>query len=630
MKKKLWLGAGLVSTCLTASLVGQKVWGQPDLQPPPSVSNYSPAVRPIPSAPLPGGTQNTTAPRQVGFNPNGPDVAPGGPGVPLPPPAVFSAPPPGLPGGVPVINAEPILNNPTTPQPVVRDRTPNDLPKVIDAGPAVIQGVPSVQVQGSPIQVGPAGVTSPLGNASIETKPGRQEPSVSIEWVVPQMGKLGQPMPCQILVRNTGPVLVHNVNVKHTMATGVTHRQSEPVPLVENNHLTWTLGTLEPGQTKRIDVQLISQLKGAINCQAQVTFTGASSAVVQVREPLLQLKVKGPEKIVAGEAATIMLHLSNPGDGPTENIKIKTVLPEGLEHTRGRSFEVEVGNLAPKEARTMQLVCQAKGAGIQQAMLVATAEGGLTANDSCTMEILLPKLDLVVAGPKLRFIDRKATYVLKVANPGSAPAQGVTLTEVVPAGFRFHAASQQGRFEEGNRTVTWFLGDIQPGQNREVQLDLIAKDAGDYRLQAQVNSARGTKTDHEMRTVVEGLSSLLVEVFDADDPLEVGAETTYQIRVKNEGSKIESNLEVVCTLPEQVEFKGAKSTANSRFRVEGREVLFEVLPRLTRDADVIYTIQVRGLQAGNAIFRATVRGEGVDPIVREERTRIYNDDLPPR
>ena len=46
----------------------------------------------------------------------------------------------------------------------------------------------------------------------------------------------------------------------------------------------------------------------------------------------------------------------------------------------------------------------------------------------------------------------------------------------------------------------------------------------------------------ELVTRIEGLPALLMELVDTDDPVEVGRETSYEIRVTNTGTKAETNL----------------------------------------------------------------------------------------
>ena len=65
------------------------------------------------------------------------------------------------------------------------------------------------------------------------------------------------------------------------------------------------------------------------------------------------------------------------------------------------------------------------------------------------------------------------------------------------------------------------------------------------------------KTEKSIATKVEGLSALAMEVTDTDDPVEVGTDTSYEIRVTNTGSKDETDVKLVCVIPPQMKFKSA-------------------------------------------------------------------------
>jgi uncharacterized repeat protein (TIGR01451 family) len=590
-----WMVGGVVMAALVAAAWGTVALGQPE---PPA-----PRLDPVPLVP--------TVPPAV------PPAAPTKPAV--TPPA---APPQTLPGVKPgelePIPLPPSIGKTEPMAPVKTEPTKTDLPMPTGNEPPLLT-IPSLSATPPP-----AAPTRPAGN---EVRIGRQEPAVSIEWSGPPMVRLNQPMTCQLFVKNTCGVAVNNVVVRHRPSQGVTYRASEPQPSVDQGDLLWSLGTLAAGQVRKIELQMVVQVKGPLTCQATVTFSGAAAHQVQVSEPQLQVKMKGPERVLAGEPVTLLYTVSNPGDGPAESVKLKTLLPEGLEHQHGKAIEVALGTLTAKETRTLQLVCTAKGSGVQKCQAIVLAEGGLHATDELALDLILPKLDLVVNGPKLRYIDRKASYTLKVTNPSSAVATNVVVHGVTPISFKYQAASSGGVFDEGTRAATWVIGDLQPGQSREVSLDVIPSAPGDHRITAQVSSARGLKTDAEARTVVEGLPALLIEVADTDDPVEVGSDTTYEIRVVNTGTKTETNIEVVCTLPDQVEFKAAKCSASLHHASEGREVAFEPLSKLAPRADVVYRVQVRGKAPGDVRFRVRVRADGLtEPVLREECTRFYNDD----
>jgi uncharacterized repeat protein (TIGR01451 family) len=451
---------------------------------------------------------------------------------------------------------------------------------------------------------------------------------VSVEWVSPTGIRIHQPMPCQILVRNNSKTPAQNVMVRHRLAAGVVVKTCEPAAANEAGELVWNLGTLAPEQSRRIDLQLVANARGPMNCHAVVTFTAVAGHQVQVREPQLAIKMRAPANTIAGENVTLLYAISNPGDGVAESVKVKTMLPEGLEHPRGKIVEFDVGSLAPKEIRTMQLTCVAKGTGAQKCMIVATGEGGLTSNDAASIDILIPRLDIAMTGPKLRYLQRHAIYTLKVTNPGSAPASNVEVQELIPAGFKLHQV-HGGKYQESTRLVSWTIAELGAGQTKELTVDLIPTEIGEHRVIANAKTPRGLKSEAEVRTVVEGLPALEMEVTHLDDPIEVGAETAYEIRLANKGTKTETNVEVVCTLPAQLEFVNAKCTTTLRYSQEGRDLVFEKLPRLAPRAEVIFRVQVKGIAPGDIRFRTRFRADGLkDPVIREESTRIYSDEMP--
>ena len=182
---------------------------------------------------------------------------------------------------------------------------------------------------------------------------GRQEPAVSLEWIGPPTIKIGQPVTFQIIVKNVSPIAVQQVIVRNRLPAGVTVQQTEPKAFNDVNVLTWDLGTLEPRQERRIDLRLMPEVKGDLACKATVTFTGASVARIKVREPKLTLKATAVDKVLLGDVTTVTLTVTNPGDGSADHIKIKAALSEGLEHTRGKVVEFDLGNLGPNENRSV-------------------------------------------------------------------------------------------------------------------------------------------------------------------------------------------------------------------------------------------------------------------------------------
>src|SRR6185295_13234654 len=131
--------------------------------------------------------------------------------------------------------------------------------------------------------------------------------------------------------------------------------------------------------------------------------------------------------------------------------------------------------------------------------------------------------------------------------------------------------SDGGRHDFQTRTVSWFLGEIGPGQTREVRMEVQAINPGDHKHKASAVGARGLRAESELMTKVEGLAALLVERVDTEDPIEAGGDTAYEVRITNTGSKTETDIKLVASIPDKMQFAGAQGPV--RYREEGKTVV---------------------------------------------------------
>jgi uncharacterized repeat protein (TIGR01451 family) len=467
---------------------------------------------------------------------------------------------------------------------------------------------------------------------------GRQENSaVLLEWVGPNVVQVGQAANYNLVVRNTSPVTVREVAVHVRPAPGMSATAVKSDAVVDGEVLVWKIGTLLPSQEKTIPVQMTVHSHGELSPQAWVTFSGTSAVTLRLKahEAKLTLKNVGPSaKVLVGDTASFVLTVTNSGDGPAQQVKLSALLSEGLEHSQGKRADFELGNLNAGESRTVQLVCTARAGGMQECQAQALTQGDVKAEEKSTVNVLTPQLEVQAYGPAVRYRDRKATYVFRVRNRGDIPAGNVTVAEVIPAGFKFISASDGGLYDPGQQTVTWFLGEMAPEQTHDVQAELVAVSAGDHVHRVTAYSERGLnkiEVRRELPTHVEELSALLLETADADDPIEVGKETTYEALVTNAGSTTETEIRMVCTIPDKMELKNVQ--APCRYHIEGNVVIFEPLPKLMPKGDVCYQFRVRAKTPGDVRFKAQVTTAAMtEPIIKTESTRIYADNpsLPPR
>ena len=95
---------------------------------------------------------------------------------------------------------------------------------------------------------------------------------------------------------------------------------------------------------------------------------------------------------------------------------------------------------------------------------------------------------------------------MTVANDGPAPARQVVLTATLPEGLAFVRGTDNAAYDAATHTVSWNLGELQPGEHREVAWNGTARAVGD--LKATFRVATGSQTRREIawttRVVEEG------------------------------------------------------------------------------------------------------------------------------
>lgn len=452
-----------------------------------------------------------------------------------------------------------------------------------------------------------------------------QTPQVTIEWVKKGDINVGQECQIELHVKNSGTVPASQIAVDGLFPSTVRLTDADPKPVATSEKVTWSFDSLAPGSDRKISIKLIPSRRGELGATAQVRFTGAASASFRVEEPLLKVALKGPAEVMLGDPATQTILVSNPGTGTVHDVKVEARLSDGLEHkSAGERLIMEVGSIGPGETQPVRLPLYAIKGGQQTINVAATSNSDAGATASIQLNVIAPSLKIAVDGPGLRYKGRNARYTLSITNDGSVPNNNIRISQAVADGFKFVSADHNGKYEASAKSVQWFLGRLEPGQTAEVSCELNAIALGDFSHAVSVLSDSGIRAEAKAQTRVEGVASLTMELVDIDDPVEIGAETAYEIRVKNEGSKVASSVSIACELPPEMELKTVKAPVDAI--VEGRQILFKSVEQIAPGAVIVYRIHVKGVQAGSHRMRVRMTGGGLEEaVVREEATKVYAD-----
>jgi uncharacterized repeat protein (TIGR01451 family) len=455
---------------------------------------------------------------------------------------------------------------------------------------------------------------------------GAQAPSLTIEKRAPNEIQVGKAATFTTTVRNHGQVAAQGVEVRDMVPQGTELvGTTPPAEQGPQGELVWKLGTLKPGSETTVQMQLMPVSEGEIGSVATLHFEAGASVRSLVTRPQVAIDVRAPARVMIGTEVTLRIKISNPGSGAATGVVVTEMVPPNLSHPAGSELEFEIGTLKPGESRELDLGLKAIHAGPVVNVLAARGDANIQAEGQAQFEVVAPELKIGMTGPKRRYLERNAVYTISVSNPGTAPAKDIDLSAVLPKGLKFVEANNAGQYDAATGAVYWSLEQLPPGETGTVTVATLPTELGEQHMQISA-TARGNLTDKVDETVfVEGIAAILFEVVDVNDPIEVGGETTYEIRVVNQGSKASSNVRLVVLLPPELQAIHAEGPTGHA--IDGQRVLFEPIGQLAPKADTTYSVRVKASAVGDLRLRVQVMTDEMrSPVTKEESTHVYTDE----
>jgi uncharacterized repeat protein (TIGR01451 family) len=477
----------------------------------------------------------------------------------------------------------------------------------------------------SPIQSEESGsAAAGTGRPGERALEGEQKPSIVIQKFAPPEIQVQKPAKFAIQVRNVGAQTAQNVVVRDEIPYGTKVVNTTPRATTDGNFLVWDLSALSTGEQRTLEIELMPLAEGEVGSVATVSYTSQASAKTRCTEPKLAIRMTAPNQVMVGQEQRVKIELRNPGSGDATGVMLLENVPDSVKHAAGPALEFEIGTLKAGETRELELVLTAEKPGPVVNALTARADGNLQVQQQVEFEIIAPALQLSVEGPERRYLERPATYQVIIENPGTAPAHDIELVTKLPKGMQFIKANNMGEYDAATHSVYWSLAQLPEGEKGSVELVAMPIEPGDQTIAIEGKAQQGLADEVKREVRVEGLAAIMFEVRDAEDPIEVGGETTYEIRVVNQGSKAATNVQVFVNVPPGLEVISA--SGESEHEITAGTIKFAPLPQLGAKTDTVYRVQVKGAQPGDQRIVVQVSTDENTPIRREESTRVFGDE----
>lgn len=368
----------------------------------------------------------------------------------------------------------------------------------------------------------------------------------------------------------------------------VEHEKSYPQPLPMGTSNSTKQNMPEPTPIPRRSISAVEVPGPSMDSTSSPT-----TNLLSVHSPSVIVETIGPKSLVIGKPATYRVHARNMGEGNARDVTVLMMLPQGvqLQDLRGtlgspRQVAIGQGNFAVQWDIP---VLPTRNEGFLDLILIATQKRNFELevevayaplHTKAAVSVLEPKLEMVIDGPNDILFGDSQIFKVIARNTGTGPAENVSIT-IMPI--------KKGQ----NPTVIDSIGTIAPGDQKVLELELTAKQAGTLSLRAETSASNGLRAEASHDVMVRRAE---LEI-RAQGPAMKYASTTaaYAVVVANTGNANAKEIEVEAQLPTGSKFVSA-SHGGRHDETTGRVIwkLSELESDSEQPLQVVATLLVEG------------------------------------
>jgi uncharacterized repeat protein (TIGR01451 family) len=474
--------------------------------------------------------------------------------------------------------------------------------------------------------------TKPTNNSAQEPSvlTDRKSPLLTVETIGPRKIVIGKEAAYEVLLQNSGDVAAEEVTVtvglpEWAEVAGASPSAGEVHAAVQNSKdpCRWILKRIEARSKEKLSLKIIPRQSKPFELAVRWDFKqAASQAMIEVQEPKLTIRLDGPREVLFGKKENYKLKLGNCGNGPGENI-VLTLMP--LSSSDTHPITHRLGTVNAGDERSIEIELTARQAGNLTIRVEAKGDGGAHAELAEQVVVHRPNLQVDVEGPTVQYVGTPSNYRIHLRNPGDAPARNVKLTAKLPTGVKFLSGSDGAIADttaEGGK-VRWTIEQLQPGSDQVVEMRCTLALSGDNRVEFSVAADDDLVAATETITRGEAMADLRLDVKDPDNPVPVGSDASYELHIRNRGTKAAENVEVMVYFSSGVEPVGAEGQSH---HISPGQVVFDRIGIVAPAAEVLLRLKAKATLAGNHVFRAEVHCKTMGArLVREQVTHYYQD-----
>jgi uncharacterized repeat protein (TIGR01451 family) len=330
------------------------------------------------------------------------------------------------------------------------------------------------------------------------------------------------------------------------------------------------------------------------------------------RPTTLSIEHSGPDAAGIRSDVTYQIVVRNTGTSTAENVVLRDRVPDGF---IGQPITLNLGDIAPGQSKSAKVTFKATKRGKLCNTVTAIANNAAPVNNDACTTILAPGLKVEKSGTKEEIIGREAIYEVVVSNSGDTTLHNVVVTDTAAAGTAITSASKAA--SSGKRAI-WTIPSLAVGAKQSFTVKMNSNVAGNHcnRVTAK---ADGLSDSAEVCTIWKSSGAVQLDIAAQRDRIRVGEETSYTIKVSNQGLARIHGVKIVGKYDDKV-----SPTASAAGRIRGQTVEFPAIVTLEPRQVITYTITIKGAKAGDSRNQFTLTcDELTSPVEEIESTTVY-------
>jgi uncharacterized repeat protein (TIGR01451 family) len=364
--------------------------------------------------------------------------------------------------------------------------------------------------------------------------------------------------------------------------------------------------------------------------------------------PIVTLQVIAPCQAKADGEIPYEIVAENRGQAAAHFVTITNSLPANAKLVRadppaalvGNEFGWSLGALQPGQRQVIRMVLKATGPGevencvrisYQHGVCTKTRVGAVPPGAEEAMPPPTPlktaRLEISGDAPARQATNAPFSVRLGVSNAGEGFARNLRVIAKLPPNLTYESSAPAGTFIAESREVHWRLGDLDPKNQKEIDLRLKGEGTGPAPLRVVAEAEHNVRAERDFSVELYGGVGLHLEIRDKGDPLFVGEDVEYDILVRNTGNAPATRLHLSLAAPAELRLtrpRGPSDIANWR---EGDPTVTFGPFNLQPGQEAVFRVNAKALRPGFTKFRAQLTGDPLTsgPVLREEPTTIVSD-----